>query len=166
LDVGGFRGDWADRIYKKYGCTVVILEPIKRFYMRICNRFEGNKKIAVYNAALWTYSGQRPYYIDGDASGAETIGQPEMCTVCDAKSVFGRPWDLVKINIKGDEYGLLPYMIYNQCMQNVSNLQIQFHERFVHARENRNWIRDQLKNTHKCEWSYLFVWETWKLKTM
>lgn len=165
LDVGGYRGDWAAGIHAKYGCYVYIIEPINRFANAIEKRFKENKKILVINGGMWLYDGRRPMFINGDRSGCRTNGDMENTNVMDARTIINRTmFDLVKINIEGDEYELLNYLICCGAIENISHIQIQFHEFVPNASAYRKHIRDLLSITHDCQWSYLFVWESWKRK--
>ncbi|WP_163835751.1 FkbM family methyltransferase, partial [Pseudomonas viridiflava] len=72
--------------------------------------------------------------------------------------------DLMKINIEGGEFEVLPALIDAQYIYKITNLQIQFHDSIEHAKEKRDRLRDQFKLTHQETWNYEFVWENWKLK--
>ena len=75
-----------------------------------------------------------------------------------------RKIDLLKINIEGGEFDIIPAIIESGDVKNVSYLQIQFHNFITHANEQRIIIRNQLAITHLEIWNYDFVWESWKLK--
>lgn len=165
MDIGGYRGDWASGIYAKYGCFVYVFEPIKKFADTIQKRFSKNEKISVSNCGMWLYNGRRPMFINADKSGGRTKGEMESTHVIDAQVIIARTqFDLVKINIEGDEYELLNYLISSGVIENISHIQIQFHEFVPNASAYRKHIRDLLSITHDCQWSYLFVWESWKRK--
>ena len=70
--------------------------------------------------------------------------------------------DLVKMNIEGGEYDLLPALIETGVIRRIARLQVQFHlfaERMVPMRDA---IRNDLDRTHDCAWCYPFVWEEWR----
>jgi hypothetical protein len=48
FDLGGYKGDFAAKIYDKFNCYVNIFEPVKEYYLYCENRFERNKKAAEY----------------------------------------------------------------------------------------------------------------------
>ena len=52
LDLGGYKGDWANEIDKRYGCNIFIFEPVNEFYKNVYKRFEDNNKIKVYNFGI------------------------------------------------------------------------------------------------------------------
>ena len=72
--------------------------------------------------------------------------------------------DLMKINIEGGEYDLLPFLINENLISKINNIQVQFHNFIPNAVKKREEITNLLKNTHKNDWSYYFVWENWSLK--
>jgi len=72
--------------------------------------------------------------------------------------------DLMKINIEGGEYDLLFFLINENLISKINNIQIQFHNFIPNAIKKREEITNLLKNTHKNDWSYYFVWENWSLK--
>ena len=75
--------------------------------------------------------------------------------------------DLISINIEGSEYDLLNRIIETQMINNIINIQVQFHEWYPSIGESktlRNQIHDKLKETHQLVYSYDFVWEKWSKK--
>ena len=44
FDLGGYVGDFAYQINKKYGCKVFLFEPHPEFYKQCVKRFAHNKK--------------------------------------------------------------------------------------------------------------------------
>jgi len=52
FDLGGYRGNWANDIYKKYECKIFIFEPVSFFYKNIKKRFEFTNKIKVFNFGI------------------------------------------------------------------------------------------------------------------
>jgi hypothetical protein len=70
--------------------------------------------------------------------------------------------DLLQINIEGDEYDLMEYMIESNIVNKIKNIQIQFHlgiENDIERRDNiqKNLISKGFKN----KFNYPFVWESW-----
>jgi len=39
FDVGGYKGEWSEKIFCKYNCRIYIFEPIKKFSNNISNLF-------------------------------------------------------------------------------------------------------------------------------
>ncbi len=67
--------------------------------------------------------------------------------------------DLIKINIEGGEFDLLPHMMSDPMTTEIDNIQVQFHTFIKRAKKMRRAILKKLSETHKCDWCYTFVWE-------
>ena len=52
FDLGGYKGDFAAKAYEDHKCNVYVFEPVKSFYERIRNKFQGNNKIKVLNYGI------------------------------------------------------------------------------------------------------------------
>lgn len=168
LDAGGFKGDFAARVYDLYGCNIYIYEPVRTFYENIKNRFKTNSKIITCQHGLGKESKQFRVHLGGDSTKLLNYGDGELAEVKDIKSVFYELHNpvvkLFKINIEGGEYDLLDRLIETGLVKNVINLQIQFHNFYPNALERYNNIVDNLKKTHDQTYCYPFIWEGWKLK--
>ena len=73
--------------------------------------------------------------------------------------------DLLKINIEGSEFLILPDILSKKIIIKIKYLQIQFHSFYPKSKELRDEIRAKLSVTHEEEWNYPFVWESWKRKS-
>ena len=69
--------------------------------------------------------------------------------------------DLMKINIEGSEYPLLRRLIETTLIQQIDNIQVQFHDFVDDAARQRDELRRQLEPTNDETWCYEFVWENW-----
>ena len=72
--------------------------------------------------------------------------------------------DLLKVNIEGGEYEVIPAIIESGDIAKVQYLQVQFHNFVDNATDKRTSIRTHLDRTHMEMWNYEFVWESWKLR--
>ena len=170
VDVGGYVGDYAEAIYKKYGCSVYLFEPVPSFYNECVKRFSGNPSIVCLNYGLSSSSGWFEIGLDDNASSFKKIDIGEKTQLAQLRSVAEvyaelglSKIDLIKINIEGGEFDLLPAMIDSGLIKQVKYLQIQFHNFIEGAVENRLSIRKSLEKTHREMWNYEFVWESWEL---
>ena len=68
MDMGGYRGDWAHDIHEKYGCKVIVFEPVKQFAEKIKKRFDGNPNIRVEAIALGSENKQEQISLSEDGS--------------------------------------------------------------------------------------------------
>lgn len=166
FDMGGFEGNWAADIHDRYGADVHIFEPHPTFATRIKARFEGNPAITVYDVALGSTDGTLELSDDGDASSSFRAAKKSVTGRIEPVAAFfdrvGVPRiDLMKVNIEGGEYDLLPALIDAQVMDRIGILQVQFHMYSEADIQRRAEIHSRLAETHICDWSYDFVWEQW-----
>ena len=171
FDVGGYSGDFAAELSERFGCKIYIFEPVPEFYQRCVNRFENNKKITCFNYGLSSANG----FLDiGLAENASSFSSPhatgetqkvQIRSIVECiKELNINKIDLMKINIEGGEFDVLPAIIRSEDIAKVHYLQVQFHNFISNANALRTDIRNQLAYTHTEMWSYEFVWESWKLK--
>lgn len=171
LDIGGYAGDFAHEMNQKYGCRVLVFEPMPRFFEQCAARFADNDAVSVYNYGLGAKDEELQLSNSDDASsfcrsnsGGDTVSAQirdvaEVWKECDLDFI-----DLVKMNIEGGEYPLLERMIETNLKDQVGNFQVQFHNFIPNATAMRNQLRTALSSTHDEEWCYAFVWENWQQK--
>lgn len=171
FDVGGYQGDFAAAVYERYGCKVYVFEPVPEFYHKCVIRFQGNPKIICLNYGLSSADGLLDIGMAENASSFASphamgaVQQVQVRSVVECIRELGIDWvDLMKINIEGGEFDIVPAIIESGDISKVHYLQVQFHDFVDHAAKRRVEIRTQLANTHTEMWNYEFVWESWKLK--
>ncbi len=172
FDLGGYHGDFAAAIHEKFSCKVYIFEPVLEFY-NICKlRFNGNNNIVCFNYGLSSSSGYLDINLAENASGfsptphSEKIERVEIRSIVDCiRSLNIKKIDLLKINIEGGEFDVLPAIIESNDINSIKYLQIQFHNFIENSEYLRNNIRKKLLTTHSEMWNYEFVWESWKLNS-
>lgn len=165
-DVGGYEGAWTDTLRAvRPAAQVHIFEPHPHFAATLQAKFAGAEAVHVHPFAVGSQAGTLALDDTGDASSA--YGHTEGTLEGEVRAVAefwadGPEIDLVKMNIEGGEYDLLPAMLEAGLMSRVNRLQVQFHlfeEALIDARIR---IRDGLALTHDCAWDYPFVWEEWR----
>lgn len=166
FDMGGFEGNWAHDIHARYGANVHVFEPHPTFAAAIRTRFAGNAAISVYDFGLGSVDTLLTLSDDGDASSSFQTGKNAVTGRLEPVSRFFETHDvpqidLMKINIEGGEYDLLPALVEAEIMPRIAMVQIQFHLYAQADIARRDAIRAQLAQTHTCDWSYDFVWEQW-----
>ena len=169
FDLGGYRGEWANKIYQKYKCNVFIFEPVKDFYEIIKNRFKGNEKIKVFNFGLGEKTREETIYISNDSSSILTKnGRTENIKIKQAKNFLAETRvgeiKLIKINIEGGEYEFLEHITEKNLHQNFENIQVQFHQFVESFEERRESVSRNLSKTHEITYNFDLVWENWKIK--
>lgn len=169
FDVGGFQGNWAADIHDRYGAQIHIFEPHPTFAAGIRKRFEGNSAITTHDFALGSSEGVLSLSDDGDASSSFGAAEHGISGRIEPVSRFFANTDipridLMKVNIEGGEYDLLPALIAADIMPRIAILQVQFHLYSADDIARRDAIRTKLAETHVCDWNYDFVWEQWLLR--
>jgi len=169
IDAGGYKGEWSEKIYNKYGCKIFIFEPIKKYFELICEKFKDNKNIYVFNYGLSDLKKELEIYHTDDASSvfwgsgkSEKIKLKSFFDFLIEKNI--KQIDLMKINIEGGEYELLEDIVNKKAQTKIKNIQVQFHVFVENCAERRENIRKKLLNTHELTYDYEFIWENWKLK--
>jgi hypothetical protein len=59
---------------------------------------------------------------------------------------------------------LLEFIIENNLVDKIENIQVQFHDFVGNAEARMKNIQEKLSLTHTITYQYKFVWENWKLK--
>jgi len=172
LDVGGFQGDFSDAMVNRYGCRVLLFEPMASFFGQCEERFAEEPRVSVFHYGLGSKDEQLRLSRSSDASSffrGNGSGESVSAEVRDIASVWGQldlaRVDLMKINIEGGEYPLLRRLIETDTIRQICNIQIQFHDFVDDAENHRTKLRRQLELTHEETWCYDFVWENWCRKT-
>jgi len=171
VDVGGYTGDWASRIYNRYSCNIDIYEPHLLLSDKAEENFLGNKKIRVFAYGLGNKDDTLNLY--GDFMNASlfknSMGGARNVAIRKTSEVFNHRYsdkiiDLLKINVEGSEYLILPDLIAGFDMTRIKNIQILFHQNVPDCEEKRNSIRKNLSKTHKMIWNYDYVLESWGIR--
>lgn len=169
FDIGAYYGDFSDQIFAKYNCYIHAFEPIPEFFTKCQNRFKDNKKIICHKFAVSDKTGECKIYMNdnstslhansSDSKNIKTKNFNEILKDLDVSMI-----DLIKINIEGEEYNLLEFMIQNDLHQKCKNLQVQFHKLVDNYQERYDDIALNLSKTHQLTYHYPFVWENWQIK--
>ena len=164
FDFGGYKGDWALKIFKKYNSFIKIYEPIKEFYDSIINRFKNNDKITVINKALHWKESIIIFGVNKSDSGlfCDSKIKEIVTTVNVIDELNNIDIDLLKINIEGMEYLVLDHILRLGEINKIKNILIQFHP--VLLNEEIKEIQEKLFKTHKLIFSFPYIWEYWRLK--
>ena len=158
IDLGAYKGEWANEIHARYGCQVAVIEPTEYI-----NDF---KHGPIVNKAAGTHNGKmsfggRAYY----SSIFETGDHEYECIDVNPFLESYPEIDLLKVNIEGAEYDLLSHIIGAGLHKRVKNIQVQFHQ--VSGVPYELWYKEisvKLSETHSLTWQYPFCWENWQLK--
>jgi FkbM family methyltransferase len=175
IDLGGYYGLWIDEILKKnnpYIPNIILVEPVPEFYNNLVGKYENYEKIKVINAGVSTDKNEvtKTLYISNDGSSTNFNGNInsaiQIKTIPIDKILSDNninQVDLLQINIEGDEYGLMEYMIESNIIEKFKNVQIQFHLGIGNDVERRSNIQKNLIfKGFKNKFDYPFVWESWE----
>lgn len=178
---GGHTGSFSEKIQRKFDCQVYLFEPDKKFFRQCCQRFQNSPNVQCFNYGLSNVNGK--FLLSDDDNGSSiklknVSGDHQEVTIRKFSEVFAELGlmhiDLFVINMEGSEYDILPHIVDSGMIRKIRNLQIQFHEFLVQsgdyvvvsqAKEKRDRIRADLQKTHKSDWCYPFIWESWGLKS-
>jgi len=169
IDLGGYKGQWASDVFSQYDCRVMVFEPVSTFAKKIEERFTKNPKIKVFNLALGAKRRQDTIFLNKDGSSVyREGGEAEVIQLEDVVDFFCNHkidcCDLMKINIEGGEFELLPRLIETGLIKKIKNIQIQFHNIAPDSERNMEAICAELAKTHTPIYQYKFVWEGWVLR--
>ena len=165
IDLGGYKGEWSARIFAKYACKIRVYEPHPEFYMTC--REALNPSIVVFNFGLGSETKIMHITDDTVYSTVKESGELEVA-IEKASEVFNLEYvngcDLLKINIEGGEYDVLPDLIANYDTSKLKNIQVQFHNFVPDYKKKYADICAGLEKTHVKNWGYDFLYENWRVK--
>lgn len=158
VDLGAYKGEWANEIHASYGCQVVVVEPTEYI-----NDFRNGP---IVNKAAATYAGKMPfggraYYTSSFEFGDHEYECFDVNELLDQYESI----DLLKINIEGAEYDVLSHITGAGLHKRIKNIQVQFHQ--IAGVPFELWYKEiegKLIETHYLTWQSPYCWENWKLK--
>lgn len=167
IDLGGYTGVWAEEIIRRYNCNVYLVEPIFESWKTLFEKFKSNPKVHILKVAVGTSNTEKIMYINEDStsSNAET-GEPITVEYRTIDRILNQ-WDLeevdlLQVNIEGDEYELLQYMLDKNIIDKFKTIQVQFHLGIKDVIDKYKAICKGLEEKgFKVKYSYPFVWEAW-----
>jgi FkbM family methyltransferase len=175
IDLGGYYGLWIDEILKKNNPNIpniILVEPVPEFYNHLVTKYENYEKIKVMNVGVSTDKNEATKTLYVSSDGSSTNFNINVKSVIQIKTMpidkilsdnNINQVDLLQINIEGDEYGLMEYMIESNTIDKFKNIQIQFHLGIDNDIERRNIIQKNLVSKgFKNKFDYPFVWESWE----
>jgi FkbM family methyltransferase len=121
IDIGGFKGEWAFHISKKYGCKVHIFEPVRSNYYAILKKSWWRRKISLYRLAISDKTGTINFFLTPNADGHSVIDRSKSSKKKKVKKIPVKSItlekffndkdlsnvDLIKMNCEGAEIEIL-----------------------------------------------------------
>lgn len=166
LDLGGYDGEWSQKIYNLYKCNIEIFEPVDSLYEKCLKKFENNNKIRLHKNGVSDRNHIARITNNGDASSIKTSSDNfQEIDVISINDILKNNIDLLKINVEGCEYEILENIIFNNKQTMILNFQIQFHDFdfLSNPISRRDGIREKLAKTHHLTYDYPFIWENWEI---
>jgi FkbM family methyltransferase len=172
FDIGGYKGDWVRIAIDNYeNPTIYVFEPVKKFYDEIVERWKDQPNVKVYNFGLSDKNREEEISIEGDSSSVfkktgnlETIKLRDIREFLFEEEIF--QVHLAKINIEGEEYRLMEYLISTPELNIIENYLIQFHTFIDNHIERRNGIVEGLGEYYDRIFNFEFIFEGWSTKKL
>lgn len=171
LDLGGYTGEFSDKIISKFNCNVNIYEPVSTYYKGLLEKYQFNNKVHVFNFGFSNLNTNAIINIEGEASSIikkSNSSINEIVKILDiTEYLLMNPIeiDLLSINIEGAEYDLLDSLINANLMHKIYKMQVQFHfssePTYIKRRER---IIERILSTHVVKFSFPFIWEGFEIK--
>ena len=131
LDIGANVGDVTDVLIKKYNPNIYCYEPNISCYKYMLRRFKDNPKIKIFNVAVSNFTGQSFLYFHEKAKNITEFNQRSSIkkekdgldinkkievSCINIKEILEQHYkiDLIKIDIEGSEYEVMPEIIKNK----------------------------------------------------
>jgi len=167
FDVGGYLGWFSNEINNKYKPKIYCFEPINEYFLSLKSRFANFENINIFNLAISDKNSKDVIYVNNDASSMYIKTGNEIEIYCNTLDKIMSDnninhIDLMEINIEGEEYALLEYMITNNLVIKCTDIQIQFHEIGDDCKKRYDYIKSELEKTHRLTYHSPFVWENWE----
>lgn len=151
IDAGGYEGNFANIIHEKYGCTVLVLEPVPVFCDAIKARFINTPGIKVLNVGLGPETKKEFFGIQGGLTGiANGSDHKVQVQLISPTALLELPWcagrtvALLKLNIEGLECDVLDAVLDAGIECRFEHIQVQFHSVIPFAAQRRAGIRNRL----------------------
>ena len=177
LDAGAFHGVYASWCRERWPrCRVISFEPASAFFKDAQDRHKSDVAVEVHNYGLGAKTRPVPFVVRGDSTSAflPLDGEVETVTIRDIAEVWEElkldHVELLKLNIEGGEYEVLPRLIETGLVKRIRFLQIQFHwyGGIVEPDASQARIREALAKTHVEEFRVgphgAWTWESWALR--
>jgi FkbM family methyltransferase len=171
IDAGAFRGEWTNGMITRYGCKVIMFEPVPSLFTDIDIYYKNNLNINVINAALGSKNMILPISINEDSSSLfkqfDNNNSTNIEVLDIAKFLIENNLNEIscfKLNIEGGEYDVIERLIEANLIQNCKSILVQFHKQPSDYQSRYSNIEISLKKTHNLIWKFSFVWELWVRK--
>ena len=167
IDAGGFEGTWTADMLTRYGCSVLLFEPVPTAAAQLRKRFGQNRRVRIEQFAIGRSVGKMSIDLAGESSSLFTssgYSDKTVVEVVDVAEVVSNFEEVacLKLNIKGGEYDVLERLLEQGLLARVRNVLVQFHP-FVDGHGNRrNAILRSISKTHETVFEFGYIWQLWR----
>ena len=172
MDLGAFKGLWAEQLNNRIKCNIYLLEPVKQFYLELENKFSMFDNIKYRQVGVSTSNislnlpitvGDSTQIRENDSDEGELI---HLVTLEDIMKFWNITHiDLLQINIEGAEYEVLENWLESETINKIKILQIQFHnfgDIDNHVSRRKNIQKKLQERGYKLKYNFQWVWECWQ----
>jgi FkbM family methyltransferase len=163
LDFGGYLGEYSKRVRKKCPNPIYVFEPIPEYFSIMTKNLIELENVTLLNFAIGSRERVEIFRISGPATGAFVAGDEINVQFRSAgwlAQTIDRKIGLIKMNIEGGEYELIPALKEVGILNHSRILFIQFHNLPNNLYRESQAI---LEETHVRTWKYEWYWERWDL---
>lgn len=170
MDLGGYKGHFVLEVLKQHDCRLWVFEAMPEYSARLARRLGRIPGVRIFPYGLAGTDQTAQLRVDEDASSvfetasARSVRIKLRSVVSFLNAARPRRIDVMKINIEGGEYELLERLVESPWMRKIGRLQVQFHPFVPGALGRMKAIQSNLCKTHRLEWGFPMVWESWVLK--
>jgi FkbM family methyltransferase len=177
LDIGGNFGLVSQYIYDKFKCNIFIYEPHPGCVIELKTLFKNNKKVKIYNKAVSNKTGVSKLYLHKDSKSFFDLAFSQSTSLEKRKNLNKNKFriikivtlkeiikklkyiDLLKIDIEGHEYKLLPFIFKN--LDKFGKIYCELHGKgklkHIYSQKNYNyWVKKIKKNPNYNK--KFFIW--------
>lgn len=171
IELGGYIGEWTEKIVNKFNPKLLIIEPIPDFVKTLKDKFKDFSNVTIDKSAISTSNKKiKLHVLDSRTSESIKVSNKKIKSNAHNIEYFIKKYnlnkiDLIQVNIECEEYPLLLHWITTDFLKNVRFIQIQFHTFCENYEEKYSIISEGLKKLgFEIRYRYDFVWESWENK--
>ena len=166
VDVGGYKGKWAEKIYSLYMPVLHIFEPHPKYFKHLEEKFKNFIDVYVWDMCISNTSLTMPLSDEGEKSNmfVNSDKMHEVQAVRASEAFSDEKIDLMKINAEGAEYFIIADLAYHNLLRNIKDIQVQFHLIGGFGMSDFQNMQNTLSKTHELTYDYGLVWQNWRLK--
>ena len=163
VDCGGYEGQFARTIHRRYGCRVWVFEPV--FHATLIETLaDVYPKVRVFPVGLGTRNASVELKIKGNMTGEFAEGDPVTATLWDAVDALNEPTALLKLNCEGAEFAILEAILERGNPTLYDDIQVQPHPGVPDCEARWNRIHDRLTVTHELTFHEPWCWSNYRIK--